>query len=296
MAELLQLTVNGLISGSVLAMAAVGLSLAFGILKIVNYSHGELLTLGAYFTVSFNIAAGWPMIIATAAAMAVVAALMLVVDWALFRPLRAKGAGLLSKFFVAIGLALILRHVVYLFWGSRPRRFDVDSFQVYDLGIIRITFSQMVVIVTAAIVIPLIGLMLAKTTTGKTMRAISDNEELAAVAGVNRRRAITVTWTLAAGLGALAGVLQGLVQNSFDPNMGFFLLLTIFAAVILGGVGSAYGALTAGLVLGLMMDLSTWNMLGGGLPSVYKPVVAFLILVVLLVFRPTGLFGKARVI
>lgn len=296
MSELLQLIFNGLVNGSILAMAAVGLSLAFGVLKIVNYAHGDLLTVGAYVAVATNVSLGLPMVPAVIISILSVTVLVLVFEFGLFRPLRLKGAGLLSKFFVAIGLALILRHLVALIFGANPRRYNVDLMKVYDLGIIRLTYSQAIVVVCAVIIVPLLGVMLAKTKVGRGMRAISDDNDLAAVAGVNVQRTIVYTWILSGGLAALAGTLQGLVQNVFEPNMGFRLLLMIFAAVILGGVGSAYGALAAGLVLGVVMDLATWTPLFGGLPTVYKPVVAFVVLIVVLIFKPSGIFGKARVI
>lgn len=296
MTELLQLLVNGLVNGSVLAMAAVGLSLAFGVLKIVNYAHGDLLTVGAYSAVAINVGAGQSMVVSVLVSVVSVTILVLVIEFLLFRPLRSKGAGLLSKFFIAIGLALILRNVVSLVFGSNPQRFDIDAVKVYELGVVRLTLSQVIVIVSALIIIPLLGVMLAKTTVGRNMRAISDDNDLAAVAGVNVQRTIVYTWILSGGLAAFSGVLQGLVQNSFDPNMGFLLLLMIFAAVILGGVGSAYGALSAGLALGVIMDVATWSGFLGGLPTVYKPVIAFAVLILVLLVRPSGIFGKARVI
>lgn len=295
MAELLQLIFNGLVAGSVIAMAAVGLTMVFGILRVVNYAHGDLLTVGAYVAVTLNVGHGIPMVVATLLAMIAVSVLVLISDFLLFRPMRERGASLLSKLFIAVGLALILRHAVLLIAGSQPKRFDVNVFKVYTIGPLRVTITQLAVVTTAAIILPLLGLILAKTSLGKNMRAISDNFDLAAISGVNMKRTIMFTWIVSGSLAALAGVLQGLVQTSFDPNFGFFLLLIIFAAVILGGVGSAYGALAAGLVLGVVMDVTTWSGFAGGIPAVYKPVVAFVVLVLLLIFRPTGLLGKARV-
>jgi neutral amino acid transport system permease protein len=215
----------------------------------------------------------------------------------LWRPIRRRGAGLISLFICTIGLALVLRHVIFLIWGSRPRRYDVDVFQVYELGPIRLSLSQIVVIAVAFTAIAAVGLMLAKTTLGKSMRALSDNRDLAAATGIDIDRVTTYTWVLGAGLAGLGGVLQGLVQNAFNPNMGFTLLLFIFAAVVLGGVGSAYGALAGGIVVGLMMEVSTWNVLpAGGVNPVYKPVVAFSILILVLLFRPQGVLGKARTV
>jgi branched-subunit amino acid ABC-type transport system permease component len=128
------------------------------------------------------------------------------------------------------------------------------------------------------------------------MRALSDDRALASISGVNVDRVVVYTWLLAGALAGLAGVLQGLVQGSFTPNTGFQLLLPIFAAVVLGGIGSAYGALLGGLLLGVAMELSTWESLAGGVDPVYKPVVAFVLLIAVLLVRPQGLLGRARLL
>jgi branched-subunit amino acid ABC-type transport system permease component len=294
LSELLQLIANGLVTGSIIAIAAIGLSLVYGILKIVNFAHGEYLTFGAYMAIFMNVAVGAPMVVAVLFAMAATALLGILLELVLWRPMRARGAGIMSLFIVAIGLALVLRHVMFLVWGASPRKYDVDVFQVYDLGPIRLSLSQIVAIAIAFSAIVLVGLMLAKTRLGKAMRAVSDNRELASVAGIDIDRVIAYTWILGAALAGLGGVLLGLVQAAFTPNLGFTLLLPIFAAVVLGGVGSAYGALVGGVVLGLVMEISTWDALAGGVPSVYKLVVAFVVLIATLLFRPQGVFGKAR--
>ncbi len=297
MNELLQLIANGLVTGSIIAIAAIGLSLVYGILKIVNFAHGEYLVFGAYMALVVNVTWGGHMIIAAVFAMVMTALLGIALELGLWRPIRRKGAGIVSLFIVSIGLALVLRNSILLWQGGAPRRYDVDVFQVYELGPIRLSLSQIVVIVVASIAIVGVGLLLARTTLGKAMRALSDSRDLAAVSGIDTDRITAHTWILGSALAGLGGVLQGLVQNAFEPNMGFRLLLLIFAAVILGGVGSAYGALVGGLALGLMMEISTWSALpADGVDSVYKPVVAFVVLITVLIFRPQGIFGRARTI
>ena len=295
MNELLQLIANGLVTGSIIAIAAIGLSLVYGILKIVNFAHGEYLVFGAYMALVVNVTWGGHMILAAVFAMVMTALLGIALEFGLWRPIRQKGAGIVSLFIVSIGLALVLRNSILLWQGGAPRRYNVDVFQVYELGPIRLSLSQIVVIVVASVAIVAVGLLLARTTLGKAMRALSDSRDLAAVSGIDTDRITAHTWIVGSALAGLGGVLQGLVQNAFEPNMGFRLLLLIFAAVILGGVGSAYGALVGGLVLGLMMEVSTWSSLpAGGVDSVYKPVVAFAVLITVLIFRPQGIFGRAR--
>ena len=296
MTELLQLIANGLVTGSIIALAAVGVSLIYGILRIVNFAHGDYLVVGAYVALAVNIGWGGSIVLAALAAVAATAALAAGLEFALWRPLRRKDAGLFSFFIAAIGLALVLRHVVFLVGDPGPRRYDVDVFQVYDLGGVRLSQSQLIAIGIAFAAIVFVGLMLARTGLGKAMRALSDNRALAAVAGIDVDRTVVLTWVLAGSLAGIAGLLQALILNAFTPNFGFLLLLPIFAAVVLGGIGSAYGALVGGLALGLVMELSTWNALAGGAPAVYKPVVAFGVLIVVLLFRPQGVFGKARVL
>lgn len=296
MTQLLQLIANGLVTGSIIALAAVGVSLIYGILRIVNFAHGDYLVVGAYVALAVNIGWGGSIVLAALAAVAATATLAAGLEFALWRPLRRKGAGLFSFFIAAIGLALVLRHVVFLVGDPRPRRYDVDVFQVYDLGGVRLSQSQLIAIGIAFAAIVFVGLMLARTGLGKAMRALSDNRALAAVAGIDVDRTVVLTWVLAGGLAGIAGLLQALILNAFTPNFGFLLLLPIFAAVVLGGIGSAYGALVGGLALGLVMELSTWNALAGGAPAVYKPVVAFGVLIVVLLFRPQGVFGKARIL
>jgi branched-subunit amino acid ABC-type transport system permease component len=242
-----------------------------------------------------NVTWGMPIAAAVLFAMAATALMGVSLEFTLWRPMRRKRAGIVSLFITSIGLALVIRHTLLLGWGAQPRRLDVDVFQVYDLGPIRLSRSQLVVIVVAFTTIFLVGFALARTRLGKAMRALADNADLASVAGVDVDRVTTYTWIVGSALAGLAGVLQGLVQNSFNPNMGFSLLLPIFAAVLLGGAGSAYGALAGGLALGVAMELSTWDALIGGVNPAWKPVVAFAVLIFVLMLRPQGVLGKARV-
>jgi len=280
----------------VIAIAAVGVSVVYGILRLVNFAFGDVMAFGALVAYAFNGPLRLSMLPSALLAMAAAAVLSVLLDVVLWRPLRARRAGFMSLFLASIGLALILRQSLLLAAGPQPRSFRVNPYKVYVLGSVRLSEAQAITIATAAAVIVLVGLFLARTTLGRVMRAMADDRALAAVSGVDVGRVIAYTWVIAGLLAGVAGVLAALVQYSFDPNFGFQLLLPIFAAVVLGGIGSAYGALAGGLVLGVAMELSTWTGFAGGVNPVYKPVVAFVVLALALMVRPQGLFGRARVV
>lgn len=292
----LQLLVNGLVTGSVFAIAAVGVSLIYGILRLVNFAYGDVMAYGACMAFLFNVTLGLQMVLSTALAMVATAVLSVALELVLWRPLRARGAGFMSLFLASIGLALILRQMLLLVAGPQSRAYDVNPYKVYVIGSVRLSGSQAIAIAVAVVAIVLVGVLLSSTSLGRTMRAVADDRALAAVAGIDTGRVALLTWIVSGLLAGLAGVLAALVQSTFDTNFGFALLLPVFAAVVLGGIGSAYGALLGGLVLGVVTELSTWGGFFGGVNSVYKPVVAFAILIGVLLVRPQGLFGRARVV
>jgi branched-subunit amino acid ABC-type transport system permease component len=190
----------------------------------------------------------------------------------------------------------MLRDIIFLAAGSELHAYRLDQSMVYDLGLIRISPGQAIAVALAVVVAPALALLLARTPQGKSMRATADNRDLAAVAGIDVDRIGRQVWILAGALAGLGGVMTAVVQGVFDPNLGFQILFMIFTTVVLGGIGSAYGALAGGIALGLVMELSTWSGFAGGLDAKYKPVLAFLALIVLLLWRPQGLFGRARLL
>jgi|SRR5829696_646842 len=290
-----QLLANGLVTGSVIAIAAVGVSLVYGILRLVNFAYGDYMAFGALAAYELNGPLGLGIVVSVLFAMVATAVLSVALDLALWRPLRRRRAGFMSLFLASIGLALVLRQALLLAYGPQPRTYTVDPYKVYVVGSVRLSEAQFVTIVVAAVAIVFVGVLLSRSTVGRTMRALADDGALAGIAGVNVGRVIAYTWIVSGLLAGLAGVLAALIQTSFNPNFGFQLLLPVFAGVVLGGVGSAYGALAGGLVLGVAMELSTWPALwGGGVDPVYKPVVAFVVLIAALMVRPQGLFGRAR--
>ncbi|HEX7083833.1 MAG TPA: branched-chain amino acid ABC transporter permease [Gaiellaceae bacterium] len=291
----LQLLANGLVTGSIYAIAAVGVSLVYGILRLVNFAYGDMMAFGALIAFGCNGPLHQSMVVSALAGMAATAALSLVLDVVLWQPLRVRRAGFMSLFLASIGLALVLRQALLLAAGPQPRSYAVNPYRVFVLGSVRLSEAQVIGIATAVAAIVVVGLFLSFTNAGRVLRAMADDRSLAAVAGVNVGRATQVAWLVSGLLAGLAGTLAGLVEYSFDPNFGFQLLLPVFAAVVLGGIGSAYGALAGGLVLGIAEELSTWSGFAGGVDPTYKPVVAFGLLALALLVRPQGFFGQARV-
>jgi branched-chain amino acid transport system permease protein len=291
MNEFVQLTVNGLVTGSIIAIGAVGLTLVYGILKIVNFAHGDYLTFGAYMAFVVNVTWGLHPIFAALFAIVTTVALAVSLEFALWRPMRGRGAGVTSLFLTSIGLALVLRNSILGYFGTTPFRYRVDVFQSYDVGLFRISRNQITVIGVAFVLIVALGLFLSRSRIGKAMRALSDNLSLAAVSGIDTNRIVIYTWILAGGLAGLSGMLLAILQASLNPNSGFNLLLSLFAAVVLGGVGSAYGALAGGVAIGLVTEISTL-----AVPFQYKSAIAFGAMILALLVRPQGLFGRARVL
>ncbi|HEX7100212.1 MAG TPA: branched-chain amino acid ABC transporter permease [Acidimicrobiia bacterium] len=294
MSDLPQLVLNGLMTGSILAIGAVGVTLVLGVLRLLHVAHGDTMAFGAYAGLFFTGLVGDNLAVGLVGAVVTSAALAVLVEYVLWRPLRRRRAGMVGLLLSSIGVALVLRHVLFWVAGADPKQYPVDLMRVYEVGPFRLAQSQVLALPVAVVSILFVGWLFSRTAIGKQMRALSDDGALAAVAGIDVNRTIVVIWILSGALAGLAGVLQGLVQNSFNPNLGFQLLLPVFAAVILGGIGSAYGALAGGLVLGLVMEVSTWQGFLGGVPASYKQVVAFAVLILMLLLRPQGLLGKAR--
>jgi neutral amino acid transport system permease protein len=289
--EFLNTTINGLSSGSIYALGAIGLSLVYGILKLVNFAHGDFMTLGGYVAFAINVSAGLPLVVAFLGALAAVAALGLLLEYGIWAPMRRRGAGIMQLLLLSIGLAFVVRNMILFEWSSAVRSLDVDQFQTWNpFGGVRITAIQVTVIATAGVVLVAVAAMLKTTMVGKSMRALADSFDLAEVSGVNTRRVVAYTWLLAGSLAGLAGVLAA-IYTTLTPNTGWFLLLSIFAAVVLGGIGNAYGALVGGITLGLVQEWSTmW------IRPTYKEAIGFLVLILVLLVRPQGVFGQARTV
>jgi neutral amino acid transport system permease protein len=281
---------NGLSLGAIYALGAVGLTLVYGILKLVNFAHGDFLTFGAYMAFLVNVTWDLPLVAGVAFAIATTALLGIVLEKVMWAPMRTRGAGVLQLLLMTIGLAFVIRYGIQFIWGTELRQLDVNRTATVEFLDLRIGRTQLIVIVVGFATLVATGLMLRWTLLGKRMRALSDDLDLAETSGINTSRVILFTWIFAAGLAGLAGVFAGAVTQ-LQPELGFELLLPIFAAVVLGGIGNAFGALAAGIVLGVVIEWSTFIVAPG-----LKLAVGFLILIVVLIIRPQGIFGQARTV
>jgi branched-chain amino acid transport system permease protein len=288
--DVAQTGINGLSLGAIYALGAVGLTLVYGILRLVNFAQGDFLTFGGYMAYLVNVTWGAPLVVAVFWAMLATALLGILFERLLWGPMRAKHAGFLQLILMSIGVAFLLRAVVQWFWGTEIRILDVNTTDTVDFVGLRIGQTELIVVIVGLVVLVAVGLMLRYTLLGKRMRALSDDLDLAETAGIDTRRVILYTWVFAGTLAGLAGVLAAAITSLY-PELGFELLLPIFAAVILGGIGDAFGALAAGLVLGVVTEWSTLI-----IDARWKTAVGFLVLVIVLIVRPQGIFGRAKTI
>ncbi|MDE0116156.1 MAG: branched-chain amino acid ABC transporter permease [bacterium] len=287
-----QTVFNGLKFGLIIAMSAIGLSLIYGTTGLVNFAHGELVTFGAVIAWYFNSSwGGLNLVVAAVLTMVVCGMLGAGLEVGLFRPLRHRKLGVFQLVVVTIGLSLLGRQVIQLFFGAEPLSYrDYQVQQRWEIGPWSITPRELVTIAVIIVVLLAAGLMLQRTRFGKAARAVSDNPGLAAASGIDVNRVVLLVWVLGAALAGLGGVFQGL-DTDIDPFLGFQLLLLIFAGVELGGLGTAYGALAGSLIIGMSTEVSTlW------ISPELKFVVPLAALILILLLRPQGLFGiKARV-
>lgn len=289
MGRAVQLTVDGLVFGLTIALAAVGLSLIFGTTGLTNFSHGELVTFGALMAYFFNNLMGLPFVLAAAGAVLAGGLFGYLQDRLFWRWLRKRGTGLIAMLVISIGLGIFLRYVYLFLFGGNTRQYADYSGQAgLVFGPVAITPKALIGAIVAVIVLTATVLWLKLTRVGKASRAIADNPALASASGIDVNRVISVIWMAGASLAALSGIIYSL---SLGVNWyeGFQLLLLIFAGVTLGGLGTAVGAIVGSIIVGTMIQLSTLL-----IPSELKNVGALAVLIIILMFRPQGIFGRSE--
>jgi len=281
--------IPGLITGCIYALGAIGVSLLFGILRFAHFAHGDVMTLGGYLALTFVWWLGWPVLAAIPLAMIGTALVAVGLDRAFYRPFRRRPT--IISVIASFGVMLMIRSAIQLIWGVEPMQYKNGIERPIILfGELRIQERHIWMIAITAILVLALHLMLSRSRIGRAMRAVSDEPDLARVTGISTERVILVTWLVGGALAAVAGVFLGM-DSKIDSYMGWDMLLPIFAAAILGGIGSPMGAAAGGLVLGLIEELSTYNWIGENplVPPDYKLGLAFAIMVILLIWRPTGL-------
>ena len=287
LAEVAQLTAQGLRFGLIIALASIGLSLIFGTTGLTNFAHGELVTVGALVAYFFNVTVGMPLVVAAAITLVVSGLFGYGNDRLLWGPLRSRGTGLIAMMIVSIGLAIVLRYgALYVFGGSTRSYGDYVAQRGIDLGLVTLRPIDLFSMGLAVVVLVLVGVALLRTRLGKATRAVSDNPALASASGIDVDRVIQTVWVAGTVLAGLAGILLGMAQG-LNFQMGQQVLLLVFAAVVLGGLGTAFGALAGSIVVGLFIELSTLVV-----PTELKSVGALGVLILILLVRPQGLLGR----
>jgi len=300
-----ELIVYGIILGSIIALGTIGFTLSTKIAGFCNYSHGDLMTVGAYIALLVNgtlfsnvgflqskigpLSFGLGLLICFLPAILVSAGLAILIDRWVYRPLRRHGAPSIHFDMVSLGVAFIVRGVIYVIWGADYHFYfkGVRSMLFLPLGI-KLRPDEIFIMAVAWALVAVTYLFLGRTRVGKALRATADNPDLARVAGIGTERMITWNWAVVGALAAVSGVLYG-IETQLRPEMGWLFLLPLFAALVLGSIGSITGALVGGLVLGMTQQISTaW------LKPTYKPAIAFLVMILTLIFKPEGIFGRRR--
>lgn len=275
--------------GLLVAMASIGLSLVYGVSNLVNFAHGELVTFGALVAYLFNASASGPELhLVPAAIISVVAGgvVGLLMERGMFAPLRRRRTEGITLIVFTIGLSILARHVYLIILGGNSQPYtDYTVQRAYEIGPVALPPKDWVISLIGIVVLVAVGLLIAKTRVGTGMRAVADNRDLAEASGIDVDGIIRFTWMLAGALAALGGALLG-VTDQVQWDMGFALLLFMFAAVIVGGLGTAYGAMVGGLLVGIVSQVSTY-----WLPIEFKDAMALGVLIVALIIRPQGILG-----
>ncbi len=284
-------TINGLQTGSIYALIALGYTMVYGIVKLINFAHGDILMIGAYTTL-IAVSHGMPLIVAIILSMILCAFLGVIIDFFAYRPIRK--APKISALITAIGMSFLLESLALIIFGANPRVIDQKYIPAFlsnnnkiSLGFLNISMLTLFVITVTSICMIALNLFIKKTKLGKATRAVSQDTGAAQLMGINVNRTIAITFAIGSGLGALGGALYAIVYPQIEPYMGMLPGLKAFIAAVFGGIGSIPGAMFGGYVLGLLeayvkgSSLTTWA----------NPIV-FGILILILIFRPNGLFGK----
>jgi branched-chain amino acid transport system permease protein/neutral amino acid transport system permease protein len=292
----------GVVLGSILTLGAVGLTLIYGIARFGNFAHGDLMTVGAYialFLIAWILPAlglsetrlgslsfGWPLLLSFIPIMLIVGGVAVLIDKLVYRRLRKSKVGAVILAISSLAMAFILRSIVYIGWGADFHFYSQGLRPMLELPLgIKLRPDQIFIIITSWVLVGALYVFLQRTKMGKALRAMADNPDLARISGIPTERMTSLTWLIGGGMAAAGGILLAL-DAQLRPDMGWSLLLPLFAAVILGSIGNPVGALIGAMIIGISQQVSTlW------LSPAYKQSVAFLLLILILLIRPKGIFG-----
>jgi branched-chain amino acid transport system permease protein len=292
--------INGLTLGSLYALIALGYTMVYGVLKLLNFAHGDVFMVGSYIGWFVLNALGSPndpvlpivplLFLAFAAAMIGCGGLGVVIERFAYRPLRK--APRIAPLITALGVSYLLEQSAVLLWGANPRQYDLFSlnggelFSSFTIGNVTIQYAQILVIGSALFLMAALTLFVGRTRTGKAMRAVSFDTEAASMMGIDIDRVIMVTFLLGSALAGAAGVMWGVIQSSLNPYMGFGVGLKAFTAAVVGGIGNIGGAMLGGLLVGLAETFTS-----AYLSSTFQDLIVFSILIIFMLVRPTGIRG-----
>lgn len=286
--QIVERLVNGLNFGLMLGLAAIGLSLVFGTTGLSNFAHAEMVTFGAIIALVFSVGLNVPIWLAIPIAVLMSAVFGYVMDVGLWRPLRKRGVGVVQLMIVSIGLSLALRYIFQYFIGGGTEQLPgADAPKIPLFGSVSLSVTDIASMIISIVVIVALAWWLLNTRIGKATRAVSDNPSLAAASGIDVDQVVRIVWIIAAALAGLSGVLWAYFRPGIRWDMGAQILLLVFAAVTLGGLGTAFGALVGSIIVGVLVEVSSlW------IPADLKYVGALVVLIVILLFRPQGILGR----
>lgn len=288
MSVFLQAVVFGIVTAAILAIASMGLTLQFGVTNYVNFAYGDFMTFGAFIAWTFNRALSIPFWATVPLAAIATAGLSFVVSEYIYRPFIRKGAPLLFILIVSFGVSLMASNAILAIWGGDFKEYSVSQGTPLHFGGIPVTPTAIWIVLLAVALMLGVHFGLTRTRTGKAMRALSDDNDLARVSGIPVRALTRLTWLISGALAGVGGCVLALNTGAFDSNLGVNFLFLLFAVIILGGIGRPYGAMLGALVIGLVLELS-----GAVIPSQYSQDIVFGILVLVLLIRPQGLLQVA---
>jgi len=274
--------------GAMYALLAIGYTMVYGIIKLINFAHGEIFMCGAFFTWWFMTAASLPLPLSALIGILFSTLLGVGVERIAYRPLR--NAPRFAVVISVLGMSIFLQNMARIIWGAESQVFDVDfGISPIFIGSVIVPFKKIFILLTSLVLMIALGLFIKKTYLGKAMRATSADREAAEMMGINVNSVITLTFAIGSAMGAIAGILYAINYNSIDPYMGFNAGMKAFAAAVLGGIGNIYGAMFGGILLGIFEGVGA-----AYISSMYRDAFAFAVLILVLIFRPQGLLGEGK--